>query len=270
VCLHHPNGYPQAISFGLKTGTSGACPLTASTFTVNWNLGVTEGGSSGGGLYDESSQMLFGLLSCGTTSCFYQGGWDGFARWDLALTTGGIAPFMLGGSDDALEPNDTCAAATTLTPGTYGSLVAKRLAPDWHAIEVPAGSRLSVNATYLHANGDLDFRLWNACTDAAPLAEELSDFNNESFSYTNPGATTTLLLEVFLSSGTRNTYTLSLSLSAACAEDLDGDGEVTGGDLGLMLLDFGPCAGCAADLDGDGEVTGADIALLLLAFGPCP
>jgi hypothetical protein len=134
---------------------------------------------------------------------------------------------------------------------------------------VPAGSRLGVNATYLHANGDLDFRLWNACTDAAPLAEELSDFNNESFSYTNPGATTTLLLEVFLSSGTRNTYTLSLSLSAACAEDLDGDGEVTGGDLGLMLLDFGPCAGCAADLDGDGEVTGSDISLLLLAFGPC-
>ncbi|MCE9620695.1 MAG: hypothetical protein K8R92_12410 [Planctomycetes bacterium] len=48
--------------------------------------------------------------------------------------------------------------------------------------------------------------------------------------------------------------------------DLDGDGIVDGGDLGLLLLDFGPCSGCPGDLNGDGEVDGADIGLMLLAF----
>jgi hypothetical protein len=57
----------------------------------------------------------------------------------------------------------------------------------------------------------------------------------------------------------------------ACFADLDGSGEVDAGDLGLLLLYFGPCdGGCGgADLDGSGEVDSADLGLLLLSFGPC-
>ncbi|MCE9619956.1 MAG: hypothetical protein K8R92_08600 [Planctomycetes bacterium] len=54
-----------------------------------------------------------------------------------------------------------------------------------------------------------------------------------------------------------------------CPSDLDGSGEVDGGDLGMILLDFGPCLGCVTDLDGSGEVDGGDIGSLLLDFGPC-
>jgi hypothetical protein len=49
--------------------------------------------------------------------------------------------------------------------------------------------------------------------------------------------------------------------------DLDGDGVVGGGDLAIMLLDFGDCPGCVSDLDGSGTVDGGDIAFLLLLFG---
>lgn len=45
--------------------------------------------------------------------------------------------------------------------------------------------------------------------------------------------------------------------------DLNGDGIVNGGDLGLLLGSWGPCRGCPADLNGDGLVNGADIGLLL-------
>jgi hypothetical protein len=40
-------------------------------------------------------------------------------------------------------------------------------------------------------------------------------------------------------------------------------------DISILLLDFGPCPGtpCPSDLDGDGEVTSGDIAFLLLLFG---
>ncbi|MCE9619660.1 MAG: hypothetical protein K8R92_07100 [Planctomycetes bacterium] len=51
--------------------------------------------------------------------------------------------------------------------------------------------------------------------------------------------------------------------------DIDGDGFVDGADIGLVLLDFGPCAGCSTDIDMDGVVDGADVGLMLLSEGPC-
>jgi hypothetical protein len=35
-----------------------------------------------------------------------------------------------------------------------------------------------------------------------------------------------------------------------------------------VLLDYGPCAGCPTDLDGTGEVDFGDVGLVLLNFGP--
>ncbi len=57
--------------------------------------------------------------------------------------------------------------------------------------------------------------------------------------------------------------------STACPGDLDGDGAVAGGDLGLMLGAWGT-ADTAADLDGSGTVNGGDLGLLLGAWGVCP
>lgn len=57
----------------------------------------------------------------------------------------------------------------------------------------------------------------------------------------------------------------------ACPADLDGDGEVSGGDLGLLLVAWGPChsGACPADLDGDGVVSGSDLGVFLVNIGPC-
>jgi alpha-tubulin suppressor-like RCC1 family protein len=56
----------------------------------------------------------------------------------------------------------------------------------------------------------------------------------------------------------------------SCLSDVDRSGEVDTGDLGLLLLNFGPCdCGSPFDLDGSGEVDTADLGLLLLNFGPC-
>jgi hypothetical protein len=51
--------------------------------------------------------------------------------------------------------------------------------------------------------------------------------------------------------------------------DLNGDGDVDGFDLALLLGAWGPCkAGpaCPADLDGNGVVNGIDLAMLLAAW----
>ena len=62
---------------------------------------------------------------------------------------------------------------------------------------------------------------------------------------------------------------LPLSASAECLGDLDGDGQVNGTDLGLMLGVWNT-GDQTADLDGDGTVDGADFGLLIAGWGPCP
>jgi hypothetical protein len=56
----------------------------------------------------------------------------------------------------------------------------------------------------------------------------------------------------------------------SCTGDINADGLVDGGDLGVLLGMFGqgdlfP----AADLDSDGDVTGADLGILLGNWGSC-
>ena len=269
VCVHHPNAFQQAISFGTKTANSTACNPVVSSSTVLWNLGVTEGGSSGSALVEQSSGRMFGVLSCGISSCSNTTGWDAFGRFDLAVNNGNIGALLAAGADDAYEPDDSCATPATLVPGAHGGLVLKRVSPDWYAIPVPPGGRLIAQADYIHANGDVDFRVWDACSGTV-LDEIAGDLSGDSFISVNTSEGSTLLLEAFLASDTRAEYALSIHVLPACAEDLDGDGEVGGGDIGFLLLSFGPCPGCVEDLDGDGEVGGSDLSLLLLSFGPCP
>ena len=57
-------------------------------------------------------------------------------------------------------------------------------------------------------------------------------------------------------------------VEASCPADVDGNGTINGGDLGLLLLDWGSDA-VRSDLNGDGLVNGADVGLMLLAWGPC-
>ncbi|MEY3020970.1 MAG: hypothetical protein RIS86_166 [Planctomycetota bacterium] len=51
-----------------------------------------------------------------------------------------------------------------------------------------------------------------------------------------------------------------------CPCDLDGDGQVGGPDLGMLLGDWG---GPTGDLTGDGTTDAADLGALLSAWGPC-
>ncbi len=71
-----------------------------------------------------------------------------------------------------------------------------------------------------------------------------------------------------LGAGTDRDFNGILDACERLPGDLDGDGEVSAGDIAVLLLAFGDCSGpCLADLDGDGEVSAGDIAMLLLLFG---
>jgi hypothetical protein len=63
--------------------------------------------------------------------------------------------------------------------------------------------------------------------------------------------------------------TLLIEFTPDCPGDFDGDGQVQGGDLGVLFLQWGTCGACVADLTGDGRVDGADLGLLFLHWGDC-
>ncbi len=60
-----------------------------------------------------------------------------------------------------------------------------------------------------------------------------------------------------------------------CQGDIAQDGRVDGGDLGLVLSNWGPVVPTSpisvrCDIDGDGQVAGGDLGLLLSGWGYCP
>ena len=92
VGIHHPGGDLQKISFGNVIGTSACTPgtgfyncvgttaMTESFYRVQWSQGMTEGGSSGSGLFVNG--VLTGVLSNGTASCSKTGGVNNYSRFD--------------------------------------------------------------------------------------------------------------------------------------------------------------------------------------------
>ena len=58
--------------------------------------------------------------------------------------------------------------------------------------------------------------------------------------------------------------------TAVCPADINGDGEVDGGDIGMLLASWDTDAACSpADVNGDGRVDGADLGAILSSWGPC-
>ncbi len=211
--LHHPSGTAQAISFGSKNSGSFNCGSPSGNWnSQTWTNGITEGGSSGSAIYRDSDHKMYGVLTCGASSCSNPSADDGYGRWDLAVGTGGFAAHLAAGSDDAQEPNDSCAAPKALGAGTYSGLVVKRLDEDWYALSVPVGSTLGGSFTYTHGNGDIDLQLFSACGGTA-VAQWVGNVNNDTITYTNTSASSTLYLRVYLATDTRNDYSMTLSLT---------------------------------------------------------
>lgn len=122
--IHHPNGDEKKISLYETPVTQATVNIgvgcTLAAWEVRWVAGTTEGGSSGGGLWNASRQLI-GVLSGGTASCDNPDGADYFGRLDLGWTAGPAPEQQLKAH---LDPDGTCIAAipgldptTNPTPG---------------------------------------------------------------------------------------------------------------------------------------------------------
>jgi len=98
--------------------------------------------------------------------------------------------------DDSFEENDDVATARSLQPGSYNNLSACPFDPDWYEVEVPAGFRLTVQAVFSHAQGDIDLVLQN---DEGTLVDSsFSQSDNELVGPEAVSVDTTFFAEVRL------------------------------------------------------------------------
>ncbi len=199
--VHHPQGTYKRISFGDVDSGAGFGFVRS-----DWNDGPTEPGSSGSGLWRDSDQRLIGQLCCGISGC-------GSLTWDdygaFSVTYPNISSFLVDGSDDGFDDNDSCAAAVAIAPGTHTDLVVKSLDEDWYRVSFGAGESIEITADFVDADGDIDMQLFSACGGSA-VASATSGSNDEVINYTNPGGAADFFLRVFLASDTRNSYNLAV------------------------------------------------------------
>jgi len=100
TCIHHPNGDVKKISFDYDSPVTASYSDTDYTFDVGthwrineWDLGTTEGGSSGSPLFDENHRLI-GDLTGGEASCSssvndyyakFSESWDNYDETDQQL-----------------------------------------------------------------------------------------------------------------------------------------------------------------------------------------
>ena len=306
TCLHHPSGDYMRISFGSKSTSPNCGGSSTYFFRMNWTDGVTEGGSSGSGVWRNSDQRLHGTLTCGGSACSGSspngnGQDDSYGRFDRFYAN--VTSTMAAGSDDAYEGNDSCAEAADLGSGTTANLVAKANDSDWYRLEAEPGTTVSVRVDFRDSYGDIDAAVYDGC-DGSLIDTGNSNSNDELLVWANnTGSTQEYYLHVYLDNDHRNEYDLIVSGSTvpicgngvvegdeACddgnsssGDGCDGceievecigdcafpyDGEVDVSDFSTLLIQFGGSGTC--DLDNDGTVGVSDFSIFLVQYGPCP
>ena len=79
-----------------KTTSGGQIFWTITTAGGGWEMGVTEGGSSGSGLFNQDGQLI-GTLCCGLAACSGTSDnnqWDSYGRFAISYNNGGLAQWL--------------------------------------------------------------------------------------------------------------------------------------------------------------------------------
>ena len=241
VGIHHPAGSWKRWSRGLQFISSF---FWYHRIAWNTNEGAIVGGSSGSGIWTESSQLLYGNLSftLGESSCASIEDAH-YGRFDRYYSS--ISSFLAGGSDDILDDNDTCAGAMIPGNNFYQDLVVKSVDEDWYRLTLGTGDELLASLSFTDANGNIDVELYDACGGTL-VASETSVTNDELLTYTNSGPQADFYLRVYLADDTRNTYSMNI---VGTAEDCNANGQDDACDVDCGLPGCAGLPNCGQSLD---------------------
>ena len=122
--------------------------------------------------------------------------------------------------EDGNEEDDDCNVANVVGDGLVAGQATFIGDPDWFEVSLTDGETVTFDALFVHANGDLDIELLDACNgNQIGLSQSVDD--NEQIIWTNTtGATTTVYLEVYVWQGSTyacNGYDLDVTLTGGVA-----------------------------------------------------
>jgi hypothetical protein len=216
---------------------------------------VWDGASFSGGQLEsgpDATLRLFQGASLGTTNLLTEG--------DLDL-----------GSDD--EPVLAFASNVTMTPTSRFLVDIGGPAPGFEHDQLQASGSVAIAGTLEIGLTDLGNGFFEPSLGAtytiltAPLGGRSGAFANQPVSFV-PGKAYVWSVG-YGSNRFSDTVSVKVVDIIPCPADLNGDGQVDGADLAILLGSWGPCPDCNADFDLSGMVDGADLAVLLGAWGSC-
>ena len=253
--IHHPVGDLKKISFGPTTASLPGIFTDPELFVIAaFTSGTIEGGSSGSPLYRDDTLRYVGVSShrlglCPGTSPEPLVAYGRFSRFYADYPE--AQTLLAAGSDDAFEPNDTCADAAGLPNGASPELVVKSTSEDWYAFELGPGGTASIELEHTHVWGDVELELYDACQGTL-LAADLGSSDHKTLQVANAGGQPAAYrLRVFLGSDTRNTYRLTADLDAFLAAPDPG----LAGAVNTLAFHNGTPAGLVALVYGRGPGT---------------
>jgi lysyl endopeptidase len=217
VGIHHPAADFKRISFGFNDDKTACYEFQGTNglqlLRTTWTDGVTEGGSSGSGIYRADTQQLYGQLFFGPSSCDA----DAADRFDcygsFFSTYTKIRKTLVAGSDDNSEQNDTCAKARVVRAGTLNNRIVKVNDTDWYRILLPAHKTATVTLHFANSDGDIDLAGFNNCSNSTPVASSTGDGDSETIALPNTGSKQAYVYwHVYLASSTRNSYNMTVSV----------------------------------------------------------
>lgn len=182
VAIHHPRGHEKRISFSNQPTTitsysSNTIPGSSTHLRVNyWNLGTTEGGSSGSPLFNQNrhiiGQLHGGSAACGNTLpdwygrlyTSWTGGGSNSTRLSNWLDPSGSGALVLNGIEgpapvvDVFEPDNDYTLASSLTAGYVRT---RTIIPasdvDWAKFTIDTNSAISIETS---GPTNSDTRMW--------------------------------------------------------------------------------------------------------------
>lgn len=160
--IHHPLGSYKRLSLGNVVNDSCLAELSdyrcENLLKVRWNTGITEPGSSGGGLWvgGAADPRLVGTLLGGTSGCNNRSGTDYYGRFDLAFEA--ISGYLTGtGCAYELSAWQRVAEASGST-GSVSVIISEGEACQWTASSDAAWIKLTGN-TNGSGNGSVAYSI---------------------------------------------------------------------------------------------------------------
>jgi len=176
VCIHHPQGDIKKISFDNDAPTIGDYQegyLTNSHWNIgDWEIGTTEGGSSGSPLFDEN-HLIVGDLTGGDASCSYNFN-DYYARFDISwdyyseptkqlkawLDPLNSGVEILNGMDPVISDGLDASLSQIVNP-LGGYCEGEEIIPEFVITNKGTVEITSLTITYQVNGGSLESKVWN-------------------------------------------------------------------------------------------------------------